>query len=67
MKNKVFFIAEISANHCGSFNLAKRLIRCAYINGADSVKLQTYTADTMTINSNKKYFLVWCDSWQHPA
>ena len=55
MKNKVFFIAEISANHCGNFQLAKKLIRCAYVNGADAVKLQTYTADTMTIKSNKKY------------
>tara|TARA_B100001057_G_scaffold242625_1_gene242952 strand:- start:10646 stop:11662 length:1017 start_codon:yes stop_codon:yes gene_type:complete len=64
MKNKVFFIAEISANHCGSFNLAKRLIRCAYINGADAVKLQTYTADTMTINSNKKYFQIKEGLWK---
>ena len=48
MNNKVFFIAEISANHCGNFKLAKKLIKCAYVNGADAVKLQTYTADTMT-------------------
>ena len=53
MKNKVFFIAEISANHCGNFKLAKKLIKCAYVNGADAVKLQTYTADTMTIKSDK--------------
>lgn len=58
MKNKVFFIAEISANHCGSFKLAKNLIRCAHENGADAVKLQTYTADTMTLKSNKKYFKI---------
>ena len=44
MKNKVFFIAEISANHCGNFKLAKNLIKCAYVNGADAVKLQTYTS-----------------------
>ena len=49
MKNKVFFIAEISANHCGNFKLAKKLIRCAKTNGADAVKLQTYTANTMTM------------------
>ena len=56
MKNKVFFIAEISANHCGNFKLAKKLIKCAYVNGADAVKLQTYSPETMTINSNKKHF-----------
>lgn len=64
MKNKVFFIAEISANHCGNFNLAKKLIKCAYINGADAVKLQTYTADTMTAKSNKKYFKIKQGLWK---
>ena len=64
MKNKVFFIAEISANHCGNFTLAKKLIRCAFINGADAVKLQTYTADTMTIKSNKKYFKIKEGLWK---
>ena len=64
MKNKVFFIAEISANHCGNFNLAKKLIKCAYINGADAVKLQTYTADTMTAKSNKKYFKINQGLWK---
>jgi len=59
-----FFIAEISANHCGNFNLAKKLIRCAKENGADAVKLQTYTADTMTIKSNKKYFKVNSGLWK---
>ena len=64
MKNKIFFIAEISANHCGNFNLAKKLIKCAYNNGADAVKLQTYTADTMTIKSNKKYFKIKQGLWK---
>ena len=64
MKNKVFFIAEISANHCGNFTLAIKLIRCAFINGADAVKLQTYTADTMTIKSNKKYFIIKKGLWK---
>ena len=64
MKNKVFFIAEISANHCGSFNLAKKLIKCAKTNNADAVKLQTYTADTMTIKSNKKYFKIKEGLWK---
>ena len=64
MKDKVFFIAEISANHCGNFKLAKKLIKCAKINGADAVKLQTYTPDTMTINSNKKYFRIREGLWK---
>ena len=64
MKNKVFFIAEISANHCGNFKLAKKLIKCARINGADAVKLQTYTADTMTLKSNKKYFKIKQGLWK---
>ena len=64
MKNKVFFIAEISANHCGNFGLAKKLIKCAYDNGADAVKLQTYTADTMTIKSDKKYFKIKEGLWK---
>ena len=64
MRNKVFFIAEISANHCGNFILAKKLINCAYKNGADAVKLQTYTADTMTLNSNKKYFKIKEGLWK---
>lgn len=64
MKNKVFFIAEISANHCGSFSLAKKLIKCAYVNGADAVKLQTYTADTMTAKSNKDYFIINDGLWK---
>ena len=65
IKNKIpFFVAEISANHCGNINLAKKLIKCAKINGADAVKLQTYTADTMTIQSNKKYFKIKNGLWK---
>ncbi len=64
MKKKIFFIAEISANHCGNFNLAKKLIKCAKVNGADAVKLQTFTADTMTIKSNKKYFKINEGLWK---
>ena len=64
IKSKIFLIAEISANHCGDLNIAKKLIKCAYINGADAVKLQTYTADTMTINSNKKYFKIKKGLWK---
>ena len=61
---KPFFIAEISANHNGSFLLAKKLIKCAKENGADAVKIQTYTPETMTIDSNKKYFKIKTGLWK---
>ena len=59
-----YFIAEISANHCGDLRTAKKLIKCAKIYGADAVKIQTFTADTMTIKSNKKYFKVNKGLWR---
>ena len=61
---KPYIIAEISANHCGSFQKAKKLIKCAKVNGADAVKLQTYTADMMTLKSNKKYFQIKKGLWK---
>ena len=64
MNRKIFFVAEISANHCGDYNLAKKLIKCAKVNGADAVKLQTYTADTMTIKSKKRYFKIKKGLWK---
>ena len=64
MKNKIFLIAEISANHCGNFKLAKKLIKFLKKNGANAVKLQTFTPDTMTINSNKKYFKIKQGLWK---
>lgn len=59
-----FFIAEISANHCGKLSLAKKLIHCAKINGAHAVKIQTYTADSMTLKSNKRYFKIDDGLWK---
>ena len=64
IKKIPFLIAEISANHCGNFNLAKKLIKCAKQSNANAVKLQTYTADTMTIKSNKKYFKIKNGLWK---
>ena len=61
---KPFFIAEISANHCGSLKIAKRLIDDAKKYGADAVKLQTYTPDSMTLNLNKKNFLISHGLWK---
>ena len=48
-----FVVAELSANHNGSLSLAKKTIAAAKEAGADAVKLQTYTADTITIDSDK--------------
>jgi pseudaminic acid synthase len=63
-KNNPFFIAEISANHNGSLNQARRLIKTAKTYGADAVKLQTYTPDTMTIKSGKSDFKIKEGLWK---
>lgn len=63
LKNKPFFVAEISANHNGSLVHAKKLIETAKKNGADAVKLQTYTHNTITIKSNKKDFVIRGGLW----
>lgn len=54
----VFIIAEMSANHCGDFELAKKIISAAKDAGADAVKIQTYTADTITIDCKSDGFLI---------
>ena len=60
-----YLIAEISANHCGKYAIAKKLVTLAKKNGANAVKLQTYTAKTMTINSKKKYFKIKEGLWKN--
>jgi pseudaminic acid synthase len=55
---KVFIIAELSANHNGSLTTALKTIRAAKRAGADAIKLQTYTADTLTIDCNKSDFII---------
>jgi N-acetylneuraminate synthase len=51
-------VAELSANHNQDFEQAVKIIRAAKDAGADAVKLQTYTADTITMQSGKEYFRV---------
>jgi N-acetylneuraminate synthase len=58
LKKTPFFVAEVSANHNGSLFHAKKLIKIAKKYGADAVKLQTYTPDTLTLQSNKPDFRI---------
>lgn len=56
--NPAFIIAELSANHLQDFDLAKKTINAAHEAGADAVKLQTYTPDTITIDCDNEYFQI---------
>ena len=63
MKNSpILIVAELSANHNGSLELAKKTILAAKESGADAVKIQTYTADTMTLESDREEFIVQGDT-----
>lgn len=56
--SKVFIIAELSANHGHDINIAKKTIEAAKKAGADAIKLQTYTPDTITIDCKNDYFKI---------
>ncbi len=62
--SKVFIIAELSANHNGSIETAIETIKAAKRAGADCIKLQTYTADTLTIDSQKEDFKIKGTIWE---
>ncbi len=59
-----YIIAEMSANHSGSIERAKEIIRAAKSCGADCIKIQTYTPDTLTIDCHNEYFNVQNGTWE---
>ncbi len=63
-ESSVFIIAELSANHNGSLETAIETIRAAKRAGANAIKFQTYTADTMTIDSRKDDFVIKGTIWE---
>ena len=62
--SKTFIIAELSANHNGSKKVALDSIRTAKAAGADAIKIQTYTADTLTLNCDKPDFRLGKGLWE---
>jgi pseudaminic acid synthase len=60
----VYLIAEMSANHGGRLEDALKIVRMAAKAGADCIKIQTYTADTMTIPCDNEYFRIQSGLWQ---
>ena len=62
-QGEVYIIAELSANHGGSIENALELVRQSANAGADCVKIQTYTADTITIDCDNEYFQIHGGLW----
>jgi pseudaminic acid synthase len=58
INSSVFIIAELSANHGNDINIVRETIKAAKRTGADAIKIQTYTADTITIDSKKDHFKI---------
>lgn len=63
LAKQTYIIAEMSANHAGSLKRAKEIIHAAKESGADCIKIQTYTPDTMTIDCDDKYFHIDSGTW----
>ena len=61
--NRTYIVAELSANHNHDIGIAKRTILAAKNSGADAIKLQTYTPNTMTIQSRKPQFIIKGGLW----
>ncbi|EAK0951659.1 pseudaminic acid synthase [Campylobacter lari] len=63
INEKVFIIAELSANHANSLEIALKTIQAAKQAGANAIKIQTYTPDSLTLNSDKKDFIIEGGLW----
>lgn len=63
LSKQTYIIAEMSANHAGSFERAKEIVHAAKESGADCIKIQTYTPDTMTIDCNADCFYIDNGTW----
>lgn len=61
--NQVYFIAEMSANHANDLNIALRIVEEAAKAGADCLKVQTYTADSLTLDCDNDYFMIKDGLW----
>ena len=59
----IYVIAEMSANHGGSIENALEIVRQAAKSGADCLKIQTYTADSITIDCSSEYFQIHGGLW----
>lgn len=64
LNDKTYIIAEMSANHAGSLSRAKEIIQAAKESGADCIKIQTYTPDTITIDCDNEYFHITEGTWK---
>lgn len=62
--NKTFIVAELSANHGHKLNVALESVKAAKEAGADAIKIQTYTADTLTLNCDKPDFRLGKGLWE---
>lgn len=58
LNEKVFIVAELSANHNQDIEIAMQTVKAAKESGADAIKLQTYTADTLTLHMKNDYFTI---------
>ncbi|UCG69324.1 MAG: pseudaminic acid synthase [Thermoplasmata archaeon] len=64
LNHPVYIVAEMSANHNQDFQQAIKIIEAAVAAGADAIKLQTYTPDTITIDCNNEYFKIKGTIWE---
>ena len=62
--NPAYLIAEMSANHAGDMGRALEIIHAAKESGADCIKIQTYTPDTITMNCNNEFFTLSGGTWK---